>query len=143
LNFERFKWGGVRHAQVEYAAMDLQLLRRDLIPKPSRDDVRIFKELIASIENAPHEVTSANLHKHFPKSLKANKAERDVVIGILGYCGVLGTAEHPGFADTFVASSSRAMPDRRFVDMAYPACWWNGSDGVNQIRLQEYFGHAM
>jgi hypothetical protein len=143
LNFERFKWGGVRHDQVGYAAFDLKLFLDNKVPKPTSDDVQIFRRIIAAIAAVPPDVTSAALHTHFAKVLKSNKAERDVIIAIFGFCGILGTPEHPGFADSFVAVSERKLPDRRFVDMKYPACWWQGGVGVNQTKLNEYFGHAL
>ena len=143
LNFERFKWGGVRHDQVGYAVFDLKLFLNKKVPKPTPDDVQIFRSIIAAIAAVPPDVTSAALHAHFAKVIKSNKAERDVIIAILGFCGILGTSEHPGFADSFVAVSQRALPDRRFVDMKYPACWWQGSVGINQTKLNECFGHAL
>jgi len=143
LNFMRLKWGGVEHASPLYAALDLQLFGREPLPLPTAEDVRIFRELIEAIRSAPLSVTSATLHKHFPATLKSNKAERDQTVAILGLCGVLGTADHPGFAERFVPWNQRTLPDRHFVDMAYPACWWRGSDGLNMDRLQEVFGHAL
>lgn len=91
----------------------------------------------------PPTVTSAQLQKHLPASLKSNKGERDQPIAILGLCGVLGTSEHLGFGERFVPLHQRALPDRHYVDMAYPACWWRGEDGVNEDRLREVFGHAL
>lgn len=143
LNFGRWKWGGVRHDQVVYAAMDLGLFLKEKRPCPTAEDVQIFRDIISALSNAPPNVTSAALHSYFPKSLRANKAERDVVVGILGYCGILATHMHPGFSDCFVPIEQRHLPDRRFVDMAYPSCWWSGSDGVNQERLLEYFGNVL
>lgn len=143
LNFERFKWGGVRHADPVYAALDLELFLEESPPSPTAEDIGIFRDLVAPIGAVPSSVTSAALHKHFPVTLKANKSERDQVVAVLGLCGVLGTQEHPGFADRFVPYHQRTLPDRHFVDMAYPACWWSGSDGVNGDRLQELFGHAL
>ena len=103
----------------------------------------IFRDLVAALANAPASVTSAKLHKHLPTSLKANKAERDMLVAILGLCGVLGTADHPGFFDQFVPVRQRSLPNRHFIDMDYPACWWTRSDGVNTNRLQELFGHVL
>lgn len=143
LNAERFKWGGVRHTDPIFAALDLELFRADPPPAPTAADIAIFRELIAAISEAPASVTSSQLHKHFPVSLKANKGQRDIIIGILGLCGILATPEHPGFFDRFIAASDRSLPNRHFVDMAYPACWWRGSDGLNEVRLQELFGHVL
>lgn len=141
LNFERFKWGGVRHSHVEYALFDLTLFNRSPAPEPTQDDIRIFQELIAACRLAGPEVTSSTLHKLLPHSLKGNKAERDVLVAILGLTGILGTASHPGFARAFVPANARELPSRRFVDMSYPACWWSGEDGLNESALTHFFGH--
>lgn len=143
INFERLKWGGVRHSQIIYAAMDLTLFLEGEQPKPTDEDVLIFKALISAIESAPIDTSSAALHAQFPKALKANKAQRDVITGILGYCGILGAPTHPGFSTGFVSYDQRSLPDRRFVDMAYPACWWSSEEGINNTQLVQYFGHVL
>jgi hypothetical protein len=143
LNFERFKWGGVRHDQVAYAALDLRLFLQEPASRPVAEDLRIFRSVIDSIRAAPAETTSAGLQAHFAKSLKSNKAERDTLVALLGFCGILGTLDHPGYSDSFVTFNEKRLPDRRFVDMSYPACWWVASSGVNEAKLEEYFGHAL
>jgi hypothetical protein len=72
------------------------------------------------------------------KMLKGNKAEREILIGILGVCGILGTAEHPGYAKSFIRSCDREIPGRRFVDQEYPACWWTAADGINAEALETF-----
>lgn len=143
LNFERFKWGGVRHDQVAYAALDLGLFLESAVPTPTAEDIQLFRTMLSAVRAAPSNATSASLHSHFAKALKSNKAERDVIVAILGFCGVLGTPAHPGFSDAFVPIKQRELPDRHFVDMPYPACWWRGEAGINQSRLIEYFGHVL
>lgn len=143
LSFERLKWGGVRHDQPLYAALDLELLAKANIPAPHENDVRIFREILHTIESVPPSTTSANLERHLTKHIKSNKAERDVLIDILGVCGVLETMAHPGYLHGFVPYARRELPTRRFVDMAYPVCWWNGAAGVNKEAISEFFGHVM
>lgn len=143
INFERCKWGGVRHDQVSYALFDLQQFLGTETPQPNAEDGQIFRNIVAAIAAVPSETTSAALQAHFAKVIKSNKAERDVIVAILGFCGILGTREHPGFSDSFVSVKERSLPDRRFVDMPYPACWWEGKIGVNQFKLREYFAHVL
>ncbi len=141
FNFERFKWGGVRHEQLEYAAFDLEqfLLLPPVEPTPAAR--ALLASLLDAIEAAPQGTSAASLHKFLPKSIKANKAERDVLVGILGMAGVLRTAGHPGYHEGFVEYRHRTLPERRFVDMHYPACWWRREDGVNQAAISYWFGH--
>jgi hypothetical protein len=143
LNFERLKWGGVRHSNPTYAAMDLDLFLQGAPPSPTPEDIRIFRDILSAIESAPRHVTSADLHKCFGRALKSNKAERDVLVTIFGYCGVLETADHPGFSKAFIPVTERGLPHRRFIDMPYPACWWRRDEGINLEAVDEYFGHAL
>jgi hypothetical protein len=143
LNFERLKWGGVRHDQPLYASVDLQLFRRIPPVVPSLSDVRVLKGILQAIDRAPPKTPAASLEKHFAKAFKSNKPERDIVVGILGLCGILGTPAHPGYQQGFVPSSARELPPRRFVDMLYPACWWRRSDGICQQALAYWFGHLL
>lgn len=143
LNFERFKWGGVRHDQPLYASMDVELFRKLPFVTPAAADVAVFKGLLKAIEATPEKTSSSTLGMHLAKTFKSNKPERDVVVGILGFCGILATAEHPGYMNDFVPSSNRESPARRFVDMAYPACWWQRPDGINEKALAYWFGHVL
>ena len=143
LNFERHKWGGVRHSSIEYGAFDLQQF--SLLPEivPTSEDVSILREVLDSLSRQEAGTTSAQLQGRLPKSLRSNKSEREILIGLLGICGILGTAQHPGFLDTFVESRRRNLPDRRFVDMAYPACWWKAEDGINERAVEACFGYLL
>ena len=143
LNFERWKWGGVRHDQPFYAFRDLQLFMKEAAPTPTAEDLRIFENLLLAINAAPTNTTAAALQSHFSNVLKSNKGERDRIIAILGFCGILATAEHPGYSDRFVLNRERRLPNHHFLDMSYPACWWRREAGVNQTRVDEYFGHAL
>ena len=71
--------------------------------------------------------------------MPSNKAERDVLIYILGYTGVLTIPEHAGFLNGFVRFNERHLPPHRFVGMAYPACWWKGRHGINNSALRFWF----
>ena len=143
LNFERFKWGGVRHLHALYATFDLEQFQ--MLPPicVSPEHISLFKELIAHIAHAPAGTSSAQLQAHLPKALKSNKAERDTLIGILGIAGILHSSEHHGFLRAFVQADERKLPGRRFIDMAYPACWWSHADGIDHEAIETWFGHLL
>lgn len=143
LSFERHKWGGVRHHRPDYAFHDLSCLTSVEFGAPNEKDIDVLKNIFAVIDNAPESCTSAELQKHLAKVIKSNKAERDTLIGILGYCGIVETLEHPGYKNRYLAQNEIELPPRRYVDMAYPACWWRGSDGLNWDSVEYYFGHLL
>src|SRR5439155_15730659 len=123
--------------------MDLELFQTLPRVSPTPVNVAVFKGLLKAIDAAPANTSSAVLQKHLAKAFKSSKAERDVVAGILGHCGILATDEHPGYMHRFVPWSDRELPARRFVDMAYPACWWQRTDGINKDALDYWFRHVL
>lgn len=143
LNFERYKWGGVRHAAPLYASLDLQLFQKLPHVIPTAADISVLNGVLNAIEAAPEGTSSAVLEKRLATVIKSNKSERDVLVGILGLCGVLATAAHPGYLERFVQWSERELPARRFIDMPYAACWWQRSDGINRNAIAHWFGHLL
>jgi hypothetical protein len=139
LNFERFKWGGVRHEKTVYATFDLERFVSLDPPSPTDDDVAIFRRILREIESVPPETTAPQLEKSFVGILPSNKAEREILVNILGYLGVLAVPDHAGFSNGFVRSDERHLPPQRFVDMGYPACWWRGRYGIDDAALRSWF----
>ncbi len=143
LSFERIKWGGVRHEDPLYALFDLRQFIGEGDVEPNQTDVDLLNALIRSIKSAPAATTAAAIHRFFPKSLASNKSERDVIVQLLGFAGILSVPGHPGFNMSFIPHCSRELPDRHFVDMAYPAAWWYSSMGLNERALRECFGRYL
>jgi alkanesulfonate monooxygenase SsuD/methylene tetrahydromethanopterin reductase-like flavin-dependent oxidoreductase (luciferase family) len=143
FNFERLKWGGLRHLDPAYATFDLERFTHEEPLEPTREDVALLRALLSSIEAAPDGTTAAKLEAQLPDALPSNREERAKLIGILGLCGILGTPEHPSFRAAFVPASERALPARAHVDMSYPACWWTATDGIDRGSVEEWFGHLL
>lgn len=135
LNFERFKWGGVRRADIAYVAFDLQQFRLAPRLEPTADDRQLGHTILATLNELPPGITTAQAAAQI-RCVKGNKAEREVLLDILGICGVLDTADHHGYAEEFVPWSARDLPSRRFVDGTYPACWWTADEGVNAAAVK-------
>jgi hypothetical protein len=143
LNFERIKWGGTRHTDPLYAMLDLELFLKEEPISPSQEDIGIFGALIESIEGAPPSITAATVQARWAGLLKSNKDERDRIVAMLGFCGILETSAHHGYRSQFIPGPDRVLPNRRSIDMCYPACWWTAADGVNREALHEWFGYVL
>lgn len=137
LNFERFKWGGMRRDSVPFIAFDLELFAHAPRESVDRKSLAIGHQLIAALRTAPPEATPNQVASRL-KMIKGNQAEREVILDILGVCGVLRTSQHRGYAKEFVTAVERVLPSQRYVDRAYPVCWWRGRDGVNEDALREF-----
>ncbi len=141
LNFERFKWGGVRHTKPEYALFDLEQFL--LLPKvtPTDTDRAILKSILRSIQElAPSKKAGAYRELITRKKLlKSNKSEVEAILNILGICGILSSNDAPCYFDKFVDVYHRS-PIENTNDYAYPVNRWHVSDGVNEERFQQVFG---
>jgi hypothetical protein len=139
LNFERLKWGGIRHDQPSYIAFDLEQFAIIPLPTPMTKDVDILSEIIQVAERMPPESGPRDLESALSKVLPSNQSEREALLQILGYCGVLEDPKHPGFVQHFVPYSQRQLPNVHRLDWSYPICWWRGAYGVNAEALLHLF----
>lgn len=126
LNFERIKWGGVRHGQLVYTLLDLKLFCQQDIPEPSQEDVNILKEILNSISNSEANDYPSALERRLKDVVKSSANEREALIEILACIGVL-------------EPKSYDRPIRGKSDWVY-ATYWRGEDGYNDAVIKEYFG---
>jgi hypothetical protein len=140
FSFERFKWGGVRHLSPEYIAFDLEQLLREPPPEPTDDDRKILAAVIGTATRLQNGAGPRDLEKALADVVRSNKAEREMLIQTLAYCGVLDCPDHPGFFARFVPHAQRPTPPASKIDWRYPACWWRARGRVGDEAFKFYFG---
>lgn len=126
LNFERFKWGGVRNLDILYNLFDLSLFKKMTIPEPTEEDISIMKDILDCIESSPVQDNHKKLEKRLSKVIKTNKNEREKLVEILGGFEIL----EPQTYD---------KTDRHQYDWAILK-QWRGSDKYNKEQLKKKFG---
>lgn len=140
LNFERYMWGGVRHTQGQYALFDLEQFIR--LPKvtPTDEDIKLFSDILGCVSELNPDKKVGELQKILTskKIIKSNKNELQILLDILGICGILSSSDNPCYADSFVDTYGRA-PIESKNDFAYPANRWRASDGINKDRMRIVF----
>jgi len=141
FNFERYKWGGVRHTHPEYALFDLEQFK--LLPKatPSKEDFARQKAVLLAMNELPPSKKAGAYRDLISKMklLRSNKNEVAKLLNILGICGVLSSAEAPCYCEQFADVWHRS-PREHTNDYAYPVNRWHVSDGVNEERFSMVFG---
>lgn len=128
LNFERIKWGGVRHGYLLYTLFDLEQFAKEQITEPAETDIAIFKGILRAVNSCKTGDFPSVLRdklKDIPE-LKSNKDERSVIIEILACIGVL----KPMSYDRPTSSKN----DWTFVE------YWRGEDGYDVEAVEKYFG---
>ncbi|MFO0892983.1 MAG: hypothetical protein U0790_28085 [Isosphaeraceae bacterium] len=131
LNFERFKWGGVRHDQPVYATFDLEWFLDLDPPTPTDADIATFLSVVRAIESVPPDTTAPRLEKALGGLFPSNKAERDVLVGILGLLGVLVDPDHRGYG--VVSSYQTHAIFRRITSWTSHTRFAGGGDATASI----------
>jgi hypothetical protein len=135
LNFERVKWGGVRHECPSYIAFDLTMFERLEERVPTADDWAILHEMLDLARSQAPDARPADLEKALSKVLRSNQSERRVLLQILGYAGILRSSESPSYLEHFVASTQRVS----HTEWAYPFSLWRGREGVYEEAVGFWF----
>ncbi|MGG3506497.1 hypothetical protein ABES58_13560 [Paenibacillus lautus] len=130
LNFERVKWGGIRLNQLLYCWLDLELLSHEETLTVGDEDIGILRGLIEAVEDCTEQESPRHLEKRWKDILPSSKHERDVLMEVWGYAGVLVPKDTP---------RTRPRRDDDFFSMSE----WQGSDGYSREALQFYFGEYL
>ena len=139
LNFERFKWGGVRHEQPEYVGFDLEQFGGLAPLAPTDQDWQLLTAVLQQASGLPPEARASDLAKALRGVFPANDAERRIVIAILGHAGILSPAVKPSPFDQYVPHTHRDVPATARNDWRYPVSWWRGADGVRRDAITFWF----
>jgi hypothetical protein len=139
LNFERLKWGGVRHLSPLYIAFDLEQFSKTDAHQPTPKDFEIFNDIIETAKLLDGNARPRDLEKALSKIVESNTAEREILIQILGFCGILQPQKQEGFFGSFVNYNEREERPVNKIDWSYPISWWRGVDGVSKDALAFFF----
>ena len=141
-NYERYKYGGLRHTDINYALFDLEQFLK--LPKvtPFDEDIYIFKAILSCAAKLEPKEKAGKLRSLITKEkiLKSNKDEVSVLLGELGICGILAGNDYPSYGVYFANEYERA-PVGHSNDFAYPVNRWYAGDGINTEKLREVFGN--
>lgn len=126
LNFERIKWGGVRHGDILYTYFDLTRFIEEDIPDPTQDDCMILKNILDVIASSNSGDYPSVLEQRLKDVLPSNKDERQILIEILACIGIL-------------EPKLNNRPVRGKSDWVY-VTFWRGEDKYNTDIVNQYFG---
>ena len=128
LNFERIKWGGVRHRQLLYTLFDLEQFQKEDAPEPSSEDITILNGILKAIDESAPGDYPGRLRERLSAvtGLKSNKSELFVLVELLACIGVL-------------KPSSYDRPVKGKHDWSY-AEYWRGEDKYDKNAVQQLFG---
>jgi hypothetical protein len=95
-NFRRLKWAGnVEQGSLSYAGWDLHAFAELSPLSPTTEELGILQQVLDAIRSLPASAQLSDLNRSLVGLFKSNKQERQVVLEILGYAGVLKPAGWP------------------------------------------------
>jgi hypothetical protein len=140
LNFERHKWGGVRHTDPYYIAFDLDRLISEPSDPPSDSDWGVLNEIFEAVANLQISAKRSDLLRAVKDIVSGNESSRLVLLGILGFAGVIRIPSHSSFLKTFTCHVDRPETPWTKDDWPYPIRWWRGGDGIDREAVEFWFG---
>jgi hypothetical protein len=141
LNFERFKWGGVRRMEPLYAAFDLDVFRSLPPVEPTGDDLHVARQLFDRLRSvtADPKASVGSLADSLKGLLPSNDYERRVLIEILACCGIVQSRSFPRLDVEWTDTADRPHPPGSKNDWSFPAHAWRGVDGVDGRAIAGIF----
>jgi len=126
LNFERIKWGGVRHHNGLYNWLDLTLLNSENVTPPTEQDIQTMQLILDVIRSSEIGETPSKLRDRLKEVLKGSKEERHVIMEILGCADIIKPLSHD--------RKEPGKHDWNFV------LHWLGEDKYDKQNVNKYFG---
>jgi hypothetical protein len=139
LNFQRFKFGGLRFDQLEYMWFDLWRFNQTEQINPTEEDHALMRAILDTIAQVPPDRRLTVARKTLTGVFKSNSSERRVLCDILAIAGLLQPKDQPSYLDGFVRLEDREHSGLHFDDYSYPAGLWHGRDGINPDALAFWF----
>lgn len=127
LNFERIKWGGIRLNWLLYCWFDLDQFSREAPVAATSEDVAILRRMLDKVRACPPADSARKLEQRWKDLFPSSKNERDVVMEVLGYAGVLAISDLPRIG---------RRSDNDFMAMD----GWQGQDGYSTRAATHLFG---
>jgi hypothetical protein len=138
--------GQIRHTDLRYLAFDLASFEALSSSAPSSDDWRVLVNILRIVRALPKASGLADLQKAIAGVVRSNKIERQALLEILGYVGVLCPPGLPSFQVRFVGYEERdALQPTHFFkrEWAYPVQHWTGEVGIDLVAVAAWFGEEV
>ena len=129
LNFERIKWGGVRHSDLLYNYLDLKLFKAETITAPTPTDIATFKNILNCIATSSKGDYPSKLRDRLKEVMKGSQNERHMLMEILGASEVLRPQSYD--------RPTTGRHDWVFVE------YWRGEDAFDGGVIERYFGEFL
>jgi hypothetical protein len=136
-NFRRLKWAGnVEQGELDYIGCDLEQFAKLRPVKPSEEQLEVMRGVLDALRKLPKTARLSDLNKSLAGLFKSDKHERQVVLEILGYAGILKPKGVPSYFDGWIRRPDVKESGNEWQS---PTSFWKGKDGVNEKAVKFWF----
>jgi len=118
-HFERYKWGGVRHEDIDFMALDLESFAKLPPVQPTEADKEALRAILQAAADPKTGKSVGGLKKAIKTLIKTNNDEADNLCQILSFAGILADDEWRGFDGQFIPYALRGDKKAK-GDQKYP-----------------------
>lgn len=139
--FRRLMWAGnIEQGDMSYMLFDLENFTGKAAA-PTDEDRAILKGMLAAIRPLPAKAGLGDLLKAITPHVAGNKGERQVLLEILGACGILKPRDFPSLHERWTPVDDMPEPKQYArLEWRSPVNCWTGEDGVNDDAVEFWFG---
>lgn len=132
--------GNVLQGDLSYMLTDLESFRTDAL-QLNGDGIAKLRELLDALRALPESATLGDLQGSIVGIFPSSKAERQVVLEILGYCGILRPRSFPSMHKQWLSHDQMPTPAHFYSkEWMSPISCWQGADGVDEEAVSFWFG---
>ena len=135
--------GSIHHDHATYAATDLALFSGTPMRDVSDEDRDVLRRVLVAIRGLPATAGLNDLQRALSGLFASTKLERQLVLELLGYTGVLQPGGRDSYGHRFVTYAERqADPPANYWkrEWRWPVQHWTGADSVNDEAVAFWFG---
>ena len=132
--------GQKEHGNLEYIGCDLHQFEKlaPIIPTP--DEIDMLRRRLLAIRDLPPSAQLSELNKSLIGLFPSQKDERQLVLEILGFAGILKPHSWQSFFDAWVRPADILEPDSYYKkEWHFPTSGWTGKDGINESAVRFWF----
>jgi hypothetical protein len=135
----RMRGGGIAHGGAAYALDDLTWFAQGAPVEASEADWRVFRQVLDAIRALAVDAQLTQLAGATKGLVMGTKYDRQRVLEVLGFCGVLRSRARPDVLGEWFAGHRDAPSHFYKQEWRYPVSFWTGADGVDEEAVSYWF----
>jgi len=136
-----FRSNSMEHGSVPNAIYELERFATTTSApiSASTESYALLGTIFDTIRKLPPQSQLTQLEKSLSGIMKGNTLHRKHMLEMFGYCDIIHPKRQPKIAGQYYNANKHLPPHPGKSEWRYPACWWTGTDGLNEDAVKFWF----